>query len=255
MTAVTSPALIDAMRRINTLLQAGSFREAHDLLAAIVEANPGYVEALRLLAGTKQALGETAAAEQLLGRALALDANWTPTLVTLAELLLGSGRGSEAEALLQRALAVTPGYGRAALLLARYYNDSGHPDEALAVAAPRASAAGSTRAGCPAHQRTRRTGRQEEAVAGYRRIVARRGNLPATHALAIALSVAGRHEEAVRVAEQTLKHGHRTAALYNTYARSLIAQGVLDRAEAALRGCLRLDPRLLDAHNSLAQLT
>jgi tetratricopeptide (TPR) repeat protein len=257
MTAVTSPALIDAMRRINTLLQGGSFRDAHDQLAAIVEANPGYVEALRLLAGTKQALGETAAAEQLLRRALALDPNWTPTLVTLAELLLGSGRGGEAEALLQRALAVTPGYGRAALLLARYYNDSGHPNEALAVAAPLCVGRRVDAELAAQHiSALAALGRQEEAVAGYRRIVAAApGNLPATHALAIALSVAGRHEEAVRVAEHTLKHGHRTAALYNTYARSLIAQGVLDRAEAALRECLGLDPRLLDAHNSLAQLT
>jgi len=67
------------------------------------------VEALRLLAGAKQALGDPAAAEGLLRRALALDPNWTPTLATLGE-----------------------------LLLARYYNDTGRPGEALGVAAPSA---------------------------------------------------------------------------------------------------------------------
>src|SRR5256885_14770567 len=43
-------------------------------------------------------------------------------------------------------------------------------------------------------------------------------------------------------------------SLYNTYARSLIAQGALDRGEAALRDCLQLEPRLIEAQNSLAQL-
>src|SRR5438105_12156347 len=100
MAATTPP--IDAMRRISGLLHAGSFRAAHDELETIVAANPTFVEALRLLAGTKQALGDPGGAEELLRRALTLDPNWTPTLATLGELLLGSGRASEAEALLQR---------------------------------------------------------------------------------------------------------------------------------------------------------
>ena len=56
-------ALTDAMQRINRLLQAGSYRAAHDQLAEIVAANPGYAEALRLLAGAKQALGATGDAD------------------------------------------------------------------------------------------------------------------------------------------------------------------------------------------------
>src|SRR5882762_5290522 len=100
--AVTTPALLDAMRRISELLRAGSFRAAHDQLETIVHANPGFVEGLRLLAGTKQALDDAATAEQLLRRALTLDPHWMPTLATLGELLLSSGRASEAEPLLQR---------------------------------------------------------------------------------------------------------------------------------------------------------
>jgi len=64
--AVTSPLLVEAMRRVSALLQAGGFQGAHEQLETIVAANPGYVEALRLLAGTKQALGDAAAAEGLL---------------------------------------------------------------------------------------------------------------------------------------------------------------------------------------------
>ena len=73
--AAMTPALLDAMRRINELLRAGSFRAAHEQLETLLAANPGFVEALRLLAGTKQALGDAAAAEELLRRALTLDPN------------------------------------------------------------------------------------------------------------------------------------------------------------------------------------
>jgi predicted Zn-dependent protease len=254
--AAMTPALLDAMRRINELLRVGSFRAAHDQLETIVDANPGLVEALRLLAGTKQALGDAAGAEELLRRALALDPDWTPTLATLGELLLNSGRGSDAEALLQRAVAGSPPYPRAALVLARYYNDTGRPAQALAVAAP-LCISGKADAELAAQHISALValGRQEEAVAGYRSLVAAvPNNFAAAQALAIALNATGQDEEAERVAQNTLARGHKTAALYNTYARSLIGQGALDRAEAALRDCLQLEPRLIEAHNSLAQL-
>ena len=251
-----TPTLIDAMRRISELLRTGSFRAAHEQLETIVDANPGFVEALRLFAGTKQALGDSAAAEELLRRALTLDPNWTPTLATLGELLLSGGRGSEAESLLQRAVAGSPPYPRAAMLLARNYNDTGRPAQALAVAAP-LCVGGKADAELAAQHIAALValGRQDEAVAGYRSIVAAApNNLAAVHALAVALNTTGQHEEAERVAHHALTRGHKTAALYNTYARSLIAQGTLDRAEAALRDCLQLEPRLIEAQNSLAQL-
>src|SRR5438046_5087707 len=97
---VTTPALIEAMRRISELLRTGAYRAAHDELETSVAANPGFVEALRLLAGAKQALGDGAAAGEVLRRALALRPHWMPTRTTLGALLLGHGRGSEAEPLL-----------------------------------------------------------------------------------------------------------------------------------------------------------
>src|ERR1700730_2186989 len=222
-----TPTLIDAMRRISELLRTGSFRAAHEQLETIVDANPGFVEALRLFAGTKQALGDSAAAEELLRRALTLDPNWTPTLATLGELLLSSGRGSEAESLLQRAVAGSPPYPRAAMLLARYYNDTGRPAQALAVAAP-LCVGGKADAELAAQHIAALValGRQDEAVAGYRSIVAAApNNVAAGHALAVALNTTGQHEEAERVAHHALTRGHKTAALYNTEARSPHAQG------------------------------
>ena len=253
---VITPTLLDAMRRINPLLQAGDFRAAHDQLEAIVSSNPQFVEGLRLLAGTKLALGEASPAETLLRRALQLQPAWTPTLTILGELLLNSGRSEEAESLLQRAVLGEPPYPRAALLLARYYNDSGRPAQALEVAAPLCTS-GKADAELSAQHiaALNALGRQNEAVAGYRAIVAAvPENLDAAHALAMALNMSNQHDEAARVAQHLLARGYRSAALYNTHARSLIALGSLEGAESALRDCLRLEPRLIDAQNNLAQL-
>ena len=248
--------LIEAMRRIDELLRAGRFKAAHDQLETVVAANPGFVEALRLLAGTKQVLGDPGAAEELLTRALTLDPNWTPTLATLGELLVGSGRGVEAEPLLRRAASGSPPYPRAALLLARYYNDTGRPERALEVAAPLCQA-GKADADLAAQHISSLTalGRQAEAVTTYRNIAAAApNNLPALHALAISLNATGQFSAAERVAKHAISRGYETAALYNTHARSLTALGAHESAEAALRKCLERDPRLLEAHNSLSQL-
>jgi tetratricopeptide (TPR) repeat protein len=248
--------LLQAMRGINGLLQARKIREAHDQLQAIVEGNPRYVEALRLLAGTKQALGDVAAAEGLLRRALTLDPHWTPTLATLGELLMMSGRAGDAEPLLQRAASGASPHPRAAFLLARHYNDTARPAQALAAAAPLCKS-GRADADLAAQHiaALAALGRSQEAVAEYRRIAAETKNNPAaSHALAIALNVANQHAEGERVALDTLARGYKSAALYNTYAGSLVARGALESAEAALQECLKLEPRLLDAHNNLAKL-
>jgi Flp pilus assembly protein TadD len=254
--SVNDPALIDTMRQISALLKTGSYRPAHDQLERIVEAHPEFVEALRLLAGTKQALGDTAAAELLLRRALALDPTWTPTLATLGELLLTGGRGAEAESLLQRAAAGPPPYPRAALLLARYYNDLGKPAQALAIAAPLCASGKADAELYTQHiAALAALGRQTDAVSGYRALAqAAPNNVEVAHALAIALNAANQHEEAANVAQQALTLGSKSAAICNTYSRSLIAQGEFERAESLLRDCVRLEPRLLEAQNNLAQL-
>ncbi len=114
--------LTETMRRISELLQTGQYGAAHAQLESVVAANPDYVEGLRLLAGTKQVLGDLAQAEALLRRALEVDPTWPPTLTTLAELLLATGRSAEAVPFLQRAVRSSP---RAAFLLARLYLDAG----------------------------------------------------------------------------------------------------------------------------------
>jgi tetratricopeptide (TPR) repeat protein len=249
-------AVLDAMRAISALLQAGQFRAAHERLEAIVEANPTFVEGLRLLAGTKLALGDARAAEALLRRALELDPLWTATHTTLGELLLASGRGGEAEIVLQRAIEGTRADPRAALVLARYYNDTGQAAQALAVAAPFCTPGRLDPELTTQHVTALiALGRQAEALSLYDKLAGAAPDNPApTQALALALNAVGRQAEAGQIAHRALARGFRTATLCLTYAKSLMAEGANERAETALRDCLRLEPRLTEAHNSLAQL-
>jgi predicted Zn-dependent protease len=251
-----SATLAESMRRISGLLQSGHYGAAHSQLESLVSANPDYVEGLRLLAGTKQVLGDLTQAESLLRRALDIDPKWAPTLTTLAELLLTAGRSAEAVPLLQRAIQGATPYPRAALLLVRYYLDAGRPASALEIATPLCNSGKVSDELTALHVAAYAAlGRQSEAVAHYRRLAALAPDNPVlTHTLAVALNGANQAEEAERVARQTLSRAQPTAALYNTHARSLITLERFDQAEAALRECVRLAPRLAEAHDSLAQL-
>jgi tetratricopeptide (TPR) repeat protein len=253
---VTSPAAVEALRRISALLQTGNFRLAHEQLGVVVKNNPEFAEARRLFAGTKQALGDIAGAETVLREALALAPDWTPTLSTLGELLLGSGRTAEAEPLLELASVGSPPFPRAALLLARYYNDTQRPNKAVEVSA-RFCATGHADAELVAQYVAglATLGRHGEAVATFRQALATHPGHPlAMHALAMALDAANQPVEAESVARQALSNGRPSAMLHYTHARSLIALGNFDQAEQALRACLRLEPRILDAQNHLARL-
>lgn len=251
-----SVQLAESMRRISGLLQSGQYDAAHAQLQSLVAANPGYVEGLRLLAGTKQAMGDTTEAESLLRRALEIEPRSAPVLTTLGEVLLLSGRSPEAVPLLQRALQGTPPQPRAAFLLARHYLNTGQPALALEVATPWCSSGKADMDLSALHVAAYAAlGRQGEAVATYRRLVAQ---LPddavAAHSLAVALNAAQQPEEAERIAAQTLTRTGPTAALHFTRARSLLTLERFDEAELALRECVRLDPRRAEAHDRLAEL-
>jgi tetratricopeptide (TPR) repeat protein len=251
-----SIVLAESMRRISGLLQSGQYSAAHSQLESLVAANPDYVEGLRLFAGTKQVLGDLAQAESLLRRALEIDPKWTPTLTTLAELLLGAGRSAEAVPLLQRAVQGSPPYPRAALLLVRHCLDAGQPAAALDIATPWCNSGKADEELSALHVAAYAAlGRQSEAVTNYRRLVALApDNHIAAHTLAVALNAANQPEDSERVVRQTLSRTRPTAALHHTHARSLITLERFDQAELALRECVRLEPRLAEAHNSLAQL-
>ena len=241
------------MRHVNGLLQTGGFRTAHDELEIIVREHPDYAEARRLLAGAKLALGDVTGAERLLRESAALDPTWSPTLTMLGELLLGGGRQAEAEALLLQAATARNADPRAALVLGRRYNDSRRHAQALAVIAPFCAMGNIAPELAEQHVIALvALGRCDEAVTFYRHRAA--GTAAASHALAIALQAAHRHDEVEHTLQRMLLQGHPTAAVCHTRARSLIALGAFDRAETALRDGLRLEPQHAGAHNDLARL-
>ena len=248
--------LLDAMQRVNGLLQAGDFRAARDRLLAIVETHPDYAEAQRLLGGVTLMLGDAGGAELILRRALELAPDWTPTLTTIGELLLGSGRHAEAETFLQRAVAARQPDPHAAEVLARYYNDRKQPARALAVVVPFCASENVPSELVVQHVAALvALGRGNDAIAWSRNLVARSpDNAAARQALATALQTASLHDDAESVARHALEHGVRNATLCYTHARSLIALGEYARAETALRDCLRLEPQHVDAQGDLARL-
>jgi tetratricopeptide (TPR) repeat protein len=192
----------------------------------------------------------------VLRRALELDPQSTPTLTTLAELLLLSSRSAEALPMLQRAIEGTPPHPRAALLLARHYLERGQPALALEVAAPWCNSGKADIELAALHVAAYAAlNRHSDAVAFYRDLVARAPDNPiATHTLAVSLNAARQPAEAERVARQALLRSRPTAALHYTHALSLLSLERLEEAELALRECIRLDSRRAEAHDRLAQL-
>jgi tetratricopeptide (TPR) repeat protein len=251
-----SVMLAESMRRISGLLQSGQYGAAHAQLESLVAANPTYLEGLRLLAGAKQALGDTAQAESLLRRALEIDPLSTPTLTTLAELLQLSGRSAEAVPMLRRAIQGAPPQARAAFLLARHYLERGQPALALEVAAPWCDSGKADIDLSALHVAAYAAlNRHSDAVAFYRDLLARAPDHPlAIQTLPVALNAAQQPAEAERVARQALLRTRPTAALHYTHALSLLSLERLEEAELALRECVRLDSRRAEAHDRLAQL-
>jgi tetratricopeptide (TPR) repeat protein len=245
--------LTETMRGISELLQTGQFAAAHAQLESVVAANPDYVEGLRLLAGTKQVLGDVTQAESLLRHALEVDPAWPPTLTTLAELLLSTGRGAEAIPFLQRAVRGSP---RAAFLLARQYLDGGQPAAALDIATLWSNSGKADMSLAEVLVAAYAAlGRQGDAVVHSRRLVAAAVDNPiASYTLALALNAAQQPEEGELLARQTLSRTRPTAGLLYTHARSLIDLERFEEAERALLECVRLEPRRAEAHDRLAQL-
>lgn len=251
-----SAELLEAMRRIDGMLGAGELQGAHDRLAVIVDGHPDFPEARRLLGGVKLALGDSAGAEAVLREAAAVEPPWPPTLTMLGELLLNSGRHAEAEPFLLRAATATAADPRAALVLARHYNDRQRPAQALAVAAPFCAVGRLVPELAAQHVAALvALGRSAEAVDFYKNVLTRAPtSAAAASALAMALQSANRHAEAERVSRRAIGRGCRSAALHHARARSLLAMGEFERAEAALRDCLQLEPQRVDAHDDLARL-
>lgn len=243
------------MHQASALLQAGQFAQARSLLETTVRNAPGFVEARRLLAGARQAMGDLAGAKQDLAAAIDIDPRWAPTHVALGELLAAEGNWSEAELRLREAIAVG-GYPRAKLSLARLLLQTGRAQAAHDLLAEQADKAD---AGVEILNEFASTlfalNRFDAAAAILARAcdLAPRDGALATR-LAAALSSAGHHAAAARAVRSALRKGADYAQIWFLAGHAAVGLDRYDDAENAFRQACQRDPEYVDAQRELAQL-
>ena len=145
--------------------------------------------------------------------------------------------------------------GPAAENLAERLLAAGRHAEVLDVTAPHLAGEAPSETMLWLHaQALRALGRDEEALAVYRRSVAAypRSSV-AEHNVAAVAGDLERHEEAEAAARAAFAKGGQAPETWLTLGRALQAQGRFDDAIAAYREAIRRRPAFVDAHSALAQ--
>jgi tetratricopeptide (TPR) repeat protein len=251
-----SPAILQSMQQASRLLQAGHFAEARAVLSAVLTAAPDFVEARRLLGGALRALGEMAAAEQELRRAVAIDPRWAPALAALGELLLETGRVDEAEQTLRQALVCGPKYHRAAVSLARLLLEHGRAEEARQTLLPYAATTDAPAEVLDVYASVLGAlGCHDEAARLLARLVAVQPHDGLAEArLAAELAAAHHYAAASASARRALGKGVDRAELWFVVGTAAAGENRYDEAEAAFREACARQPDYVDAQRELAQL-
>ncbi len=211
-----------ALERAVQAHQAGRLAEAEAAYRRILVAQPDEPDALHLLGLLAHQGGQPAAAIELIGRAIEINAKMPRFHNNLGLAHAAERRFDAAEASYRRALALDPDYVEAWHNLATVLAESGRSDDAAGCFA---RALGHNPNYAPAHNNLanlrREAGDNRAAAEGYRR------------ALAVAPDYADAH--------------------YNLSV-ALTALGELDAAEASCRAALALQPDRAEAHNNLGTI-
>ncbi len=246
-----SQAILDA----SALIRARRFAEARARLESHLTLAPATVQALWLLGGACQELGDADAALAAFSRLLEMEPRWVPARVARAELLARAGR-TAAEAELRRALADDPRFTRAATSLAQLLRLAGRTAEALDVTTAALPLQDDEPGLLVEHALALQAAqRGDEALAALERAVRRapqRGD--AQHYLALALHARGAHGRAIEHARLALAAGQDGAETRGVLARALAAAQRLDEAEDAFREGLARDPDATPLHEDYARL-
>ncbi len=244
------------MHQASALLQAGQFAQARTLLESTVCSAPQFVEARRLLAGARQAMGDIAGAKQDLMEAIRINPRWAPTHVALGELLMSEGNWSEAEQRLRDAVAVGNSYPRAKPSLARLLLQTSRAQQAHDLLA---ADAGKPDAGAELLNDYATTlfalNRYDEAATFLSRacqLDPSNGRLETR--LAAALSSAGHHAQAAKSVKRAMQKGADYPQTWFLAGHAAVGEDRYDDAEAAFREACRRDPEYVDAQRELAQL-
>ncbi|MGQ9370390.1 tetratricopeptide repeat protein [Azospirillum sp. ST 5-10] len=279
----------EALLHAFDLHQAGRFAEADALYASVLEAAPGFPDALHLRGLLAAQTGRLEVARARMERAIAGNPGIPDFHANLAGVLRALGHAEAAAAPLARAAALQPESAGRRGALARHLESLGRPDEALEHAA--AAAALDPAAVAELNNfalRRRGDGDLGRAAAALRRAAALAPLAPEVRInLAAALDAAGRKAEAAAAfgaalclvpddpvtalelgrtrhaagdgagAERALAAARRlapSAAAWNLTGCVLKDRAALEAAAAAFRHALALDPALVDALNNLGNV-
>ncbi len=238
----------------NALMTLGRRDQAIAVLDDRLAEVPEDPDLLAARAQIHMADGQSDAAEQLLRRAVGVDAMHVTSRFVLARLLNGEGRQGEAVALLEDMLEIQPGHPAALAMLgdiqitdpesARTYLE-----EAVRLDPSRFEPL--VNLGMVYIE----LGLAEQAEASLRRALElREGDLACRNNLAVALTLQGRLDEAERDLRRLISEHPGFAQAHNNLALVLQRQGRLGEAEDEARTALEINPGAVDAHLTLADL-
>jgi protein O-GlcNAc transferase len=197
------------------LHQLGRLDEAERVYRALLDRDPGEVNALHLLGVLRQQQGRAEEALVLIGQALAAAPNVAVIHSNYANALKDLGRLDEAVASYRRALALDPGFTDARYNLARTLRESG----AFAGAA-----------------------RCFEAV-----LAVEPHSIELLNDLGLTLQELGRLDDAVQRFRQAAALAQDRAVLHHNLGNALYRQGDFAAAEPSLRRALDLQPDLVES--------
>jgi predicted O-linked N-acetylglucosamine transferase (SPINDLY family) len=233
--------------------RAGRLAEAEALYRQILAQDPDQPHALHLLGVLAGQVGQTDAAIDLIGRAIAVAPAIPEFHSSLGRVLWGNGRLTEAIAALGRVAALRPDDAAAHHDLGVTLNEVGRLAEAIS-AFGRAIALQPDMAGAHANlgNAFKSQGRLDEAIAAYNHATALRPEVAEIHSnLGLALWQGGRLDEAVVALNRALALRPELAEAYGNLGNVYRDQGRHDEALACFRKAVELDPECALTASSL----
>ncbi len=204
------------------LHQAGRIHKAEAIYRRILEREPEQPEALHLLGLIRHQTERHAEACELIGKAIAVDADNALYHANLGPVLKALGRSEEAVSACRRAAALAPNFAQA------------HNHLGAVLTAPE---------------------QVEEAIAALRRAIALKPDHAEAHdLLGVRLSARGDFAEAVKCHEMALALNPGSAEFHRHLGLALHRQGNLERAAKCCREAIRLRPDHAETHRNLSEI-
>jgi tetratricopeptide (TPR) repeat protein len=244
------------MQRATEAHRSGRFEEAEQAYLEALRVKAGSADALRLLGALYVQMGRFAEAESRLNAALLVQPNNPETRNHLGRALCNQGRLAEAAACFEQTVRRNPESLQALRSLARIYQGLERRDEAMELLK---RVLGLDASDATAHgdlaELLRRQDKAKESIPHYEHALRLDPTSPGILTnLGIALRDVGRATQALDCFWHALQRRPEEAAAHINYGAALRDLGRLDEAEAAYRTALRLQPGLAEAEVNIGAL-